>query len=90
MHNAGLILQYRLSCLGRFSSLEGTAVSGAYAPFSPSRTAMGTVRLGSPKQASGSSGIQSLAEAPRVAPLAGPSAAAAALRRQQVRVEARA
>jgi len=37
-----------------------------------------------------SSGIQSLAEAPRVAPLAGPSAAAAALRRQQLRVEARA
>jgi len=31
-----------------------------------------------------------LAEAPRVAPLAGPSAAAAALRRQQLRVEARA
>jgi len=63
---------------------------GAYAPFSPSRTAMGTVRLGSPKQTSGSGGIQSLAEAPRVAPLAGPSAAAAALRRQQLRVEARA
>jgi hypothetical protein len=35
-------------------------------------------------------GIESLAEAPRVAPLAGPSAAAAALRRQQLRVEARA
>jgi hypothetical protein len=51
---------------------------------------MGTVRLGSPKQTSGSGGIQSLAEAPRVAPLAGPSAAAAALRRQQLRVEARA
>src|SRR6202043_12989 len=48
------------------------------------RTVMGTVRLGSPKQASGSCGIQSLAEAPRVAPLAGPSAAAAALRRQQL------
>jgi hypothetical protein len=35
-------------------------------------------------------GIQSLAEAQRVAPLAGPSAAAGALRRQQLRVEARA
>jgi hypothetical protein len=57
-------------------------------PFSPSRTATGTVRLGSRKQASGSSGIQSLAEAARVAPLAGPSAAAATLRRQQLRVEA--
>jgi hypothetical protein len=68
----------------------GKELNGAYAPFSPSRTAMGTVRLGSPKQASGSRGIQSLAEAPRVAPLASPSTAAAALRRQQLRVEARA
>jgi hypothetical protein len=58
IHPAGTALLARPGC----PILQAAEAS----PFSPSRTAMGTVRLGSRKQASGSSGIRSLAEAPRV------------------------